>query len=180
MSAQTTSTHVLFAHGMESGPWGPKITEMAQVAKDLGCSVESIDYQGQYDFDERVEFLQQHAASQNGYQDKRLILVGSSMGGYVSAAAVQSVFKHHPPAGLLLLAPAVGVDGYGKVTMPSMQFTMPVYIVHGWQDDVVKPDYAIDLARQHCLNLLMVNDGHRLMDSMAVINHCLQQLIQLP
>ena len=35
---------IIFSHGKESGPWGTKIKRLANVAKRLNCSVESIDY----------------------------------------------------------------------------------------------------------------------------------------
>ena len=39
-------TTVIFSHGQESGPWGTKIRAMADLAKSMGCAVQSIDYQG--------------------------------------------------------------------------------------------------------------------------------------
>jgi hypothetical protein len=38
------SRHVVFSHGQESGPWGTKISAMAEVAKSEGWSVDSVDY----------------------------------------------------------------------------------------------------------------------------------------
>ena len=35
---------VYFSHGKESGPWGSKIKRLANIAKEHGCSVDSIDY----------------------------------------------------------------------------------------------------------------------------------------
>ena len=35
---------VYFSHGKESGPWGSKITKLANIAKMHGCKVDSIDY----------------------------------------------------------------------------------------------------------------------------------------
>ena len=35
---------VVFAHGQESGPWGTKITALAEAAQALGWAVESTDY----------------------------------------------------------------------------------------------------------------------------------------
>ena len=36
---------VCFNHGKESGPWGSKITALAEVAKGNGFAVKSLDYQ---------------------------------------------------------------------------------------------------------------------------------------
>ena len=48
---------VVFSHGKESGPWGSKITAMADVARSLGMAVESVDYRGIADPAARVEKL---------------------------------------------------------------------------------------------------------------------------
>lgn len=39
------SRTVYFNHGKESGPWGSKISKLAEVAHKRGFDVESIDYQ---------------------------------------------------------------------------------------------------------------------------------------
>jgi hypothetical protein len=74
---------VVFSHGKESGPWGTKINAMAAVARDLSVGVESVDYRGIDDPGERVQKLM--SAGLEFAQP--LVLVGSSMGGHVSAAA---------------------------------------------------------------------------------------------
>ena len=48
---------VIFSHGKESGPWGSKITQLANEAKTLGFSVDSIDYSNIVSPDERVSIL---------------------------------------------------------------------------------------------------------------------------
>jgi pimeloyl-ACP methyl ester carboxylesterase len=74
---------VVFSHGKESGPWGSKITALAAVARDLGLQVESVDYRGIDDPRVRVEKLL--ALGRSCAQP--LVLVGSSLGGHVAAAA---------------------------------------------------------------------------------------------
>ena len=41
-----TSRHVVFSHGKESGPWGRKITALAEVARAEGYEAHSVDYRG--------------------------------------------------------------------------------------------------------------------------------------
>src|SRR5690242_244280 len=89
---------VVFSHGKESGPWGTKITRLAEVAENLGFGVLSVDYTGTADPDERVRLLLGAVAP----SDVRLVLVGSSMGGYVSTLASPTLL----PNGLFLMAPA--------------------------------------------------------------------------
>ena len=74
---------VVFSHGKESGPWGSKITRMAAVVRDLNLGVESVDYRGLDDPAARVEKLLGVGRQIAG----PIVLVGSSMGGHVSAAA---------------------------------------------------------------------------------------------
>ena len=95
---------VVFSHGKESGPWGSKITAMATVVRDRGAAVESVDYRGLDDPADRVRKLIEVGLRLTG----PLVLVGSSMGGHVSAAAASQL----QPRGLFLLAPAFYMAGY--------------------------------------------------------------------
>ena len=78
---------VYFSHGKESGPWGSKIKRLANIAKGQGFSVDSIDYSGTLDPDLRVERLIK--ILKNTKED--FVLVGSSMGGYVSLVGAEQV-----------------------------------------------------------------------------------------
>src|SRR3984957_5537232 len=93
--SRTVNT-VVFSHGKESGPWGAKITAMAAVVRDLNLGVESVDYRGVDDPGLRVEKLLEAGPKLKG----PLVLVGSSMGGHVSAAAAARLSAR----GLFLLA----------------------------------------------------------------------------
>src|SRR6266851_3076515 len=103
-----SSGTVVFSHGKESGPWGSKITAMAAVVRDLGLAVESIDYRGLDDPSARVRKL---VGAGLDLKDP-VVLVGSSMGGYVSAAAASELGAR----GLFLLAPAFYMAGYEQYT----------------------------------------------------------------
>ena len=70
---------VLFSHGQESGPWGTKITALAQDARDAGLEADSIDYRGMADPAERAQKLIERMRDCS----EEILLVGSSMGGYV-------------------------------------------------------------------------------------------------
>jgi hypothetical protein len=67
---------VIFSHGKESGPWGGKITKLANIAKELNFSVDSIDYTDTFSPDERVVILNKYLENET----QPFILVGSSMG----------------------------------------------------------------------------------------------------
>ena len=68
---------VYFSHGKESGPWGTKIRFLADIAEEMGCQVESIDYSATQDPEERVALLKETLPA----DEPEIILVGSSMGG---------------------------------------------------------------------------------------------------
>ena len=161
------SLTVVFSHGKESGPWGRKITAMAALARDLGLAVESVDYRGMEDPAERVEKLVTAAAR----IQKPLVLVGSSMGGHVSAAAAGRL----RPRGLFLLAPAFYMPGFEAYTPRDVP--CPTAIVHGWHDDIVPVENSIRWAREHHAALHVLNSDHRLEDRIEAICSLLKSFL---
>lgn len=157
---------VVFSHGKESGPWGTKIQSMAETCRALGAQVISVDYQGIDRVEQRVEMLTDtlHPLS------SEVILVGSSMGGYVSAA----VATRQQVCGAFLLAPAFFMAGYPDIERP----LCPIEIVHGWHDDVVPVDHSIRFARGNGATLHLVDGDHRLMESLDRINALLRSFIK--
>jgi pimeloyl-ACP methyl ester carboxylesterase len=150
---------VVFSHGRESGPWGAKITAMSAVVRDLALDVESVDYRGLEDPNERVKKLIGLGAALKG----PVVLVGSSMGGHVSAAAAGAVGAR----ALFLLAPAFYMPGLEKYT--PQHVAVPTAIVHGWHDDVVPVENSIRWAREHQAALHILDSGHRLEDKIESI-----------
>jgi surfactin synthase thioesterase subunit len=143
---------VIFSHGLESGPWGTKIRAMADVVKSLGCSADSVDYQGIADPTERVDKLLGYCE----HIQEPILLVGSSMGGHVATAAADNVNA----VGLFVLAPAYYIPGYEGLTPAAPK--MPISIVHGWRDDIVPVDNSIRFARESHATLHIVDGDHRL------------------
>jgi len=150
---------VVFAHGKESGPWGSKITAMAAVVRELQTAVESVDYRGLDDPGERVRKLIAVGAELK----EPMVLVGSSMGGHVSAAAAARL----KPRGLFLLAPAFYMAGYEEYTPQDV--ACPTAIVHGWHDVIVPVENSIRWAREHQAALHVLNSDHRLEDQIDAI-----------
>ena len=150
---------VVFSHGKESGPWGSKITAMAAMVREAGFAAESVDYRGIDDPAARVNRLIEFAAGLEG----PLVLVGSSMGGHVSAAAARLI----KPRGLFLLAPAFYMPGYEEYTPQDV--VCPAVIVHGWHDDIVPVDNSIRWAREHRAALHVLDSDHRLEDQIEPI-----------
>jgi len=143
---------VIFSHGKESGPWGFKIKRLAAIAEQMGCDVESIDYTDLIDPDSRVERLL--AVLDN--QTESIILVGSSMGGYVSLVASESVNTK----GLFLMAPALYIPSYKQQQHQSM--SPWIEIVHGWSDDIIPVEHSIKFAEQTNSMLHLIAGDHPL------------------
>ena len=161
-------TTVIFSHGQESGPWGTKIRAMAGKVRELGCTADSIDYQGIADPTERVEKLLREC------KDIRdpLILVGSSMGGHVATAAAEALGA----IGLFVLAPAWYMDGYEHLT--PLPPSMPICIVHGWHDEIVPVENSIRFAGSCGATLHIVDGDHRLTQNIDEINQYLEIFIE--
>ena len=149
---------VLFSHGQESGPWGTKITALAEDARDAGLEADSIDYRGMPDPAERAAKL----VARMRECSEEILLVGSSMGGYVAVSAAQQ----QPAAGLFLMAPALAVPGWPKL---HQTVSAPAFLVHGWQDDIVPIEWSIDFARANRARLHLLNAGHSLTEALDEI-----------
>lgn len=147
---------IYFAHGKESGPWGTKIVRLADIAKEYGVAVISPDYSDTFDPDVRVERL----LSVCDISSEHLILVGSSMGGYVSTVASERL----KPKGLFLMAPAFYIGDY-QVQDP-VPYSDTVDIIHGWNDDIVPCINSIKFAEKYKSNLHLIDSGHTLNDSL--------------
>lgn len=152
---------ICFSHGKESGPWGTKIAAMADLARDRGHAVESLDYRGMEDPAARVDKLVAHCAA----LAEPLVLVGSSMGGHVATAASMQL---PDVRGLFLLAPAFFMPGYESLT-PEPR-AVRTTLVHGWRDEVVPAANSIRFAAQHRARLHLVDGDHRLSAHLFDIN----------
>ena len=143
----------LYNHGKDSEPWGTKTLKLAEIARQHGYEVESPDYTSQFDPDERVKQLL--AMDLSDYDE--VILIGSSMGGYVATVAAEII----KPAALFLMAPAFYLPGYQQTEFnPPVEKTL---VIHGWQDDIVPPENSWKFCQRHHIRLKMRDDGHRLM-----------------
>ncbi|RFA31103.1 alpha/beta hydrolase [Alkalilimnicola ehrlichii] len=148
---------VYFAHGKESGPWGRKIQALARVAQAHGFMIESPDYSHTFDPQARVQQLLDLKP-----QADCLVLVGSSMGGYVSAQAAGQL----RPNGLFLIAPAFYMPGYESE--PQAHDGL-IEAVHGWDDDVIPVEHSIRFARNHQARLHLIPGEHTLVEQLPLL-----------
>ena len=160
--------YLVFSHGKESGPWGFKIRRLAPVAESFGFDVSSIDYQDLADPDDRVSRLLGALPGDPG----QVVLAGSSMGGYVSLVASETAAV----ASLFLLAPAVYVPGFGQQSYASR--CEHIEIVHGWSDDVIPAQNAIDYAREADATLHLISGDHPLNESIDEVEALFRGFLQ--
>lgn len=160
---QKNITHVFLSHGLESGPGGTKIQALKAVAESFEqVQVHAIDHRSSKD--PEVRLAQMHdAISASGASPDKIILAGSSMGGWVCA----QTSARRDVLGCFLLAPALAMPDYPQ-SSPCIQ-AKHIQIIHGWDDDIALPMPVIELARQQALPVLMLPDGHRLANSLQRI-----------
>ena len=151
---------VIFSHGKESGPEGRKINMMRTVAEKLGYTTISIDYRDIVDVSSRVSLLESTLVKQ---RKNEIILVGSSIGGYVSTVVANS----KNISGLFLLAPALFMKDYPIQDYKPL--SSKVEIVHGWSDDVITYECSVRFAKENNYSLHLLNDDHRLGSSLPII-----------
>ena len=148
---------VVFSHGKDSEPWGTKIMALAAIARESGCRVESIDYRGIDTVEGRLATLLESCRDL-----PRPLLVGSSLGGFLAAAASKPL----DAAGLFLMAPAFDLPGLPPTPEVAV---CPTVVVHGWRDDIVPVEKGISFARAQGALLHVVDDDHRLHASLPRI-----------
>lgn len=158
--------HCILSHGFESGPDATKVSALAEVAERLGWSHERPDYTDLDakrqvselgDVDARLQrllTLAQAAAARGP-----LVLAGSSLGAYVSA----SVSLQVPIEGLFMMAPPLSMGPLPPLDAAAV----PISIIHGWDDELIPAQAVVDWAQSRRARLLLVDDSHRLSDSVA-------------
>ncbi len=158
---------VIFSHGKVSGPNGSRIKSLSQIATRLGYDVESLDYR-RLPTHERVNKLDRYLEELN----RPYVLVGTSMGGYVSAVSALS----HNPQGVFLISPALYMDGYAEAEVEKL--TCPTTVVHGWDDDIVPVQNVIRFAKSANANLHVFSGGHRLREKLPETESCFEQFLR--
>ena len=153
---------VVFSHGKESGPMGSKIQRLMAEAASLGLKTTPVDYRNCATASERVTLLN-NTLKQLDAPPQQVVLVGSSMGGYVSTVVANNL----PVAGLFLMAPALWMPAEEYTIQSYQPLTSKVEITHGFNDDVVPCENSIRFAREHEGTFLhLVPDDHRLRASL--------------
>jgi pimeloyl-ACP methyl ester carboxylesterase len=163
----STRGHVVFSHGADGTPFGTKIRALYEIAESEGYEVAAVDYRGVDDPDERVQMLHEFCRDFSSH----LVLVGSSLGGYVSLAAAPMLHAK----GVFLMAPAIYMPGVPplKRGLPEC----PIALVHGWRDEVIPYEQSMRFARENRLALHMVESDHRLHNVIPFLQYLFQYFL---
>jgi pimeloyl-ACP methyl ester carboxylesterase len=162
-----SNRYVVFSHGQQSGPWGRKITVLADTARAEGYEPESVDYRGIDAPQARLAHLMDFCKDLEG----ELVLVGSSLGAYVSVAAA----SHLHARGVFLMAPAI--FGEGLPPLRKGVLDCPTMVVHGWDDEVIPFADSARFAREYGASLHLLHDDHRLHGQMNMIRYLFEYFL---
>jgi pimeloyl-ACP methyl ester carboxylesterase len=154
-----TQRTVVFSHGKDSSPHSTKIIALSDTARCEGFECLAVDYRGIDSPDQRVTKLVDACKEIRG----ELVLVGSSLGGYISLVAAPTLHAR----GIFLMAPAVYFDQLRPLRERSID--CPFTIVHGWRDTVVPLEDSVRLAREYGATLHLVDSDHSLHSFMRTI-----------
>ena len=156
---------IILSHGSGSSPEATKVSALAALAESLGWDAQRPDYRGD-DARGLAGSVAPRVARLRATVEacpSAPVLVGSSMGAFASGLASLDA----PVAGLFLLATPGEIPGYPRAF--DLRADVPALLVHGWRDEVCPLDGVQAFAARRRLPLLVLDDDHRLIDSMAMI-----------
>ena len=159
--------HVVFSHGQHSNPFSRKILALYEMAEAEGYNAAAVDYRGIDDPKERVLMLSDFCKDLAG----ELVLVGSSLGAWVSLAASSSLHTR----GMFLMAPAITMPGLPALRAGSLH--CPMTLVHGWRDEIVPYEQSMEFAKAHGASLHLVESDHGLHSALPLIRNLFQYFL---
>ncbi len=166
-SAISRKPAVVYSHGKDSSPYSRKAVALQETCASEGYQLITVDYRGIDSPQERV--LKLVDACKDVVES--LVLIGSSLGAYVSLAAAPILHAR----GVFLLAPAVYFDGLPPLREEALE--CPIAIVHGWNDDVVPLEHSLRLGRRYRATVHIVEDDHLLHRQMGMIRYCFENFL---
>ena len=167
MQQPVVARHVVFSHGKDSAPWGRKISALAEVARSEGYDTHSVDYRGLEQPRARVAKLVDFCKELSG----DLVLVGSSLGGFVAASSASLLHAR----GVFLMAPALYVEGLPELRAGALD--CPTTVVHGWRDDVVPYEHSVRFAHTYKAALHLLESDHRLHNQLRVVQYLFEYFL---
>lgn len=158
---------VVLSPGGSGDPNAPKLLRLGEIAESLGFRVDRLDCRHVPDPDERVRLLREAKSAARHH----LILAGFSMGGYVSAAAAETLC----PLGLFLVAPALYLPPCANLD-PSPQAKL-IQVVHGRHDELVPPENSRRFAERWGAELHRLDGDHSLQDQLPQVGSLFERFL---
>ncbi|MBY6204999.1 YqiA/YcfP family alpha/beta fold hydrolase [Halomonas denitrificans] len=158
MSEGQARGRVIFSHGLDSGPRANKIVALRPIADAGGWATEAVDDRDVND--DPVARIDRLVARIEA-DDRPTVLVGSSMGGFVSVMAAERV----EVAGLFVMAPALYLEHRHPGAVTRERYSPKagaIHVVHGWRDDVIPWSHGLKFAEQQKASIRLLDAGHRL------------------
>ena len=156
---------IIFSHGQESTPYGSKIKALTAIANNKNIVTESIDYRNIESPDQRVKHLIN--TIENKYKNEDIILVGSSMGGYVSIVTAKIIQTH----GVFLLAPALYMDKEKYNIQNYNEINTECVVVHGYSDDIIPYNNSVIFGNKTKSTIHLIDGDHRLNSSLSEVEN---------
>jgi len=165
--------HVIYLHGFPSSPASSKAQRFKAECSLRGMSFSCPDLNPPASEAPTVKHMLEQARAAIGASRGPVMLVGSSLGGFIAVhAAAQD--KTGRIERLALLAPAVdfAADGSGlmedaaRYDASNLQIRQPIHIFQGRLDDTVLPETVAAWAEgRPNVDLYWYDDGHQLANS---------------
>src|SRR5690625_2822058 len=168
------TTTVIFSHGHLSSPQSSKKQEHATMTKTASFKTLAIDYR---DLKDDPVGRAERLVKAIGELPSAPVLVGSSMGGWVSMTAAEKL----PASGLFLMAPALFLENTkygGSVPDNYRPKSNHVSIIHGWNDDIIPWQNSLKHASASRAALHLIDSDHRLEGALADIKNIFSRFIQ--
>jgi len=153
----------VFTNGRQVNRQSTKVTQLAEVASGCGYAVLIPEFSFSNDPRERLA----HLLALKPRATHTLVLVGASMGAYVSAMACATL----QPQALFLMAPALYFPQWNEEPegIPN-----PTTVVHGWRDAVVPVERSQRFAARHRAALHVLDAGHTLTEELPLVECLLE------
>lgn len=155
--------YVISCHGKEGTPLGNKARHLRTIVSELNGQFIAPQLSHSRPVKENID---QIAELSRRWSDAPLLLVGSSRGAYLAIKCAEILNAEQTIVqGLFLMAPAVFVEASYYIDQEYTRSCPVTHVVHGWRDRIIPPDSAIRYSRLISARLTILDDEHRLRDS---------------
>ncbi len=161
---------VIFSHGKEGSPNGTKSQIIKAVTESLNHTYLSVDYSECTDVNDRIKMLKTILRK----IERDVVLVGSSMGGYVSSVISNEIETE----GLFLIAPALYINEREYSVKSFQSLSKNIWVRHGWEDDIIPVENSLKFSKQHKCKIVIEKDNHRMSETKLNLARDIKQFLK--